>query len=77
MNRIFSELGKYSESSETASKEQASLATVEDIEINLRSSCLACAFAADCAITETRGTPDRDVLLGSYRFLALKDKCLV
>lgn len=46
-------------------------------DINLRSSCLDCAFLANCPVAEKRGTPKLDVLIGTYRITALKKRCLV
>lgn len=48
-----------------------------ELDINLRSTCLACKFLANCPVAEERSAPDKDVLLGSYRFRALKERCLV
>lgn len=56
---------------------QAANKKESELDINLRSACLACRFLANCPVAEERSTPDRDVLLGSYRFGALKERCLV
>lgn len=58
-------------------EQAAFLAEIAEIDVNLKSSCIACPFVAVCDVTDARASPDLDVLLGTYRFLALKEKCLV
>ncbi|MHB8566538.1 MAG: hypothetical protein ACYC7D_09590 [Nitrososphaerales archaeon] len=49
----------------------------EELDVNLRSSCLACNFLTSCAVADEKSSPDHDALLGSYRFGALKERCLL
>ncbi|MHB1868551.1 MAG: hypothetical protein ACYCPP_06350 [Nitrososphaerales archaeon] len=48
-----------------------------DLDINLRSSCLACEFVSNCPVVDVSASPDSDTLIGTYRFSALKTRCLV
>ncbi|MHB1907918.1 MAG: hypothetical protein ACYCQJ_03480 [Nitrososphaerales archaeon] len=61
------------------SLEPSLLETQEEInfDINLRSSCLDCQFLNCCVVSEKKGTPRLDVLIGTYRASALKKKCLI
>ena len=47
------------------------------LDINLRSSCLACEFVSNCPVVDASESPDFDTLIGTYRFSALKTRCLV
>ena len=58
-------------------EQAAFIAEIAEIDINLKASCIACPFVADCKVTNDKASPDLDVLLGTYRFLSLKEKCLV
>ncbi|MGI0081264.1 MAG: hypothetical protein ACRECH_16780, partial [Nitrososphaerales archaeon] len=49
----------------------------DQLSINLRHSCVDCAFVISCPIAQQRGAPDTDVLVGSYRISALKERCLL
>jgi hypothetical protein len=53
-----------------------SLDSLESVEINLRSSCLACKYVSFCPVVDESASPDTDTLLGSYSFKALKTRCL-
>ena len=78
MNRAFSKSHKFSASFElTGRNEKDGIDNTEEIDVNLRGSCLACAFVSSCTITEEKASPDLDVLLGSYRFPSLKERCLI
>jgi len=79
MNRIFpnSVESKPLEEEIENMEADAFLAEIEEIDINLKSSCVACPFVACCNATDERGSPDRDVLVGTYRFLSLKEKCII
>jgi hypothetical protein len=80
MNRSLTKSGKNSASIKVTMRSdelESCRPLIEEIDLNLRSSCLACAFVSNCIIAEARASPDLDVLVGSYRFLSLKDKCLV
>lgn len=49
----------------------------QQLDINLRASCLDCKFLLNCKAVEERSSPDRDALIGLYRFNALTDRCLI
>ncbi len=59
------------------SKNIATAEVPRELDINLRSSCLACSFITSCAVAERKSSPDYDVLIGSYRINALKERCLL
>ena len=46
----------------------------DSIEVNLRESCLTFKFMSSCFVTDESGSPDRDFLIGMYRFTALKER---
>jgi hypothetical protein len=54
-----------------------SVALDEQFNINLRQSCLDCPFVISCPVSQERGGPEMDVLVGSYRVAALKERCLL
>ena len=61
----------------TKEKLRRAVSEEREMEINLRSSCLDCQFLSNCPIVEKKSSPESDVLIGSYRFRALNDKCLL
>ncbi len=61
----------------SVSNAQESLPLAEQFDINLRQSCIDCAFVISCPIAQEKGGPDIDVLVGSYRVAALKERCLL
>ncbi|MHB1867858.1 MAG: hypothetical protein ACYCPP_02830 [Nitrososphaerales archaeon] len=50
--------------------------SLDSVEINLRSSCLACKYVSFCPVVDESASPDKDTLIGSYNFKALKTRCL-
>ena len=63
--------------SEFVSKTKGSLPLDEQLSINLRHSCVDCEFVISCPVAQQKGGPEVDVLVGSYRIGALKERCLL
>lgn len=62
---------------ESVSKTQDPLQLDDELSINLRHSCIDCPFVVGCPVAQQSGGPDVDVLVGSYRVSALKERCLL
>ncbi|HKW03876.1 MAG TPA: hypothetical protein VJN71_01135 [Nitrososphaerales archaeon] len=61
-----------------ANSDSPKSALLEDqLDINLRHSCVDCPFVISCPVTQDKGAPDVDVLIGSYRPAALATRCLL
>jgi hypothetical protein len=50
--------------------------TLDSVEINLRSSCLACRYISFCPVADESASPDADWRVGRYTFRSLKTMCL-
>jgi hypothetical protein len=57
--------------------EKRKLSLGEKLEINLRHSCIECAFFSSCPVAERSGSPEIEPMIGSFGMASLKERCVL